>query len=553
MATKTIPQLPATAAALTTNKLEIDNAGTSEYVLVSQLITLFDPLYSTASFPAAASALTTTLLNTNNAGTREKLTIAQLITLLNTLYGSGTVTSVAFSTDVNWLTITGSPVTTTGTLTANLTAGLTQNQVLATPDGVAGKVGLRVLVATDIPNLDAAKITTGTFADARLSANVPLLNIANSFTAVITDLLTGLGTTVTDGLVVSNTTPAAAGSQQVSPSIHWTGQGWKTTAVAASQAVEFEAHILPVQGAAAPTGNWLLRSRINGGVYSTGLNVDTAGNVSAGNNLVANGVLSTDAGTVTTDGSGVLTTQGSIVQGSGTVSGTLGVTGISTFGGALATGTTVTDRLILTNTTASTVGVTQQFSPTLHWIGHAWKSNATAADQVVEYRSYVAALTGAAAATGEWRLEVQLNGGGFTQVAKIGSLGSITMLGGVVTGGSVVAGTLITATSGDITATNGNFISSAAGKGLNVKGGSNAKIGTGATLVAGTVTVSNTSVTANSRIFITKTASGGTLGAGGYTVTKSAGVSFTITSTDLAGATSILDTSVFDWFIVEQG
>ena len=43
------------------------------------------------------------------------------------------------------------------------------NTVLAAPSGSAGVPGFRVLVAADIPSLDAAKITTGTIATARLA------------------------------------------------------------------------------------------------------------------------------------------------------------------------------------------------------------------------------------------------------------------------------------------------------------------------------------------------------------------------------------------------
>lgn len=75
---------------------------------------------------------------------------------------------------------------------------------------------------------------------------------------------------------------------------------------------------------------------------------------------------------------------------------------------------------------------------------------------------------------------------------------------------------------------NGNFMVGTAGKGLRVKEGSNAKQGV-ATLVAGSVVVANTSVTANSRIFLTSQADGGTPGWLRVS-TRSAGVSFTITS-----------------------
>lgn len=74
----------------------------------------------------------------------------------------------------------------------------------------------------------------------------------------------------------------------------------------------------------------------------------------------------------------------------------------------------------------------------------------------------------------------------------------------------------------------GNLLVQQAGKGLRVKEGSNAKQGT-ATLVAGTVTVSNTSVTANSRIFLTSQADGGTPGWLRVSA-RTASTSFTITS-----------------------
>lgn len=62
-----------------------------------------------------------------------------------------------------------------------------------------------------------------------------------------------------------------------------------------------------------------------------------------------------------------------------------------------------------------------------------------------------------------------------------------------------------------------------------------------ATLVGGTVTVSNTIVTASSIIMLTRRVSGGTPGY--LTYTRTAGTSFTVTST------SGTDTSTFDYII----
>lgn len=67
------------------------------------------------------------------------------------------VTSVALSLP-NIFTVSGSPVTTTGTLTATL-ASQTQNTVFAAPNGSNGAPTFRTLVAADIPTLTAAKIS----------------------------------------------------------------------------------------------------------------------------------------------------------------------------------------------------------------------------------------------------------------------------------------------------------------------------------------------------------------------------------------------------------
>ena len=77
------------------------------------------------------------------------------------------ISSVGLSTNATFLTIANSPLTSNGTITANLTTGLTQNYVLATPDGTSGVVGLRALVAADIPSLSTTKLTSGVLALAR--------------------------------------------------------------------------------------------------------------------------------------------------------------------------------------------------------------------------------------------------------------------------------------------------------------------------------------------------------------------------------------------------
>jgi len=92
-------------------------------------------------------------------------------------YGTGTVTSVGLSLPAIF-TVSGSPVTTTGTLTAVL-ASQTANYFFAAPDGLAGAPTFRAIVATDVPTLN--QNTTGT------ASNVTgTVAIANGGTGQIT-------------------------------------------------------------------------------------------------------------------------------------------------------------------------------------------------------------------------------------------------------------------------------------------------------------------------------------------------------------------------------
>ena len=90
--------------------------------------------------------------------------------------GAGTVTSVGMTVPTGF-SVAGSPVTTSGTLAVSLDSQ-TKNKVLASPTSSSGIPSFRALVASDIPNLDASKITSGTLDAAR----IPNLN-ASKITA----------------------------------------------------------------------------------------------------------------------------------------------------------------------------------------------------------------------------------------------------------------------------------------------------------------------------------------------------------------------------------
>ena len=74
--------------------------------------------------------------------------------------GSGTVTSVGLSLP-NIFTVSGSPVTTSGTLTAVL-ASQSQNLFLSSPNGSSGTPSFRSIVSADVPTLN--QNTTGSAA-----------------------------------------------------------------------------------------------------------------------------------------------------------------------------------------------------------------------------------------------------------------------------------------------------------------------------------------------------------------------------------------------------
>ncbi|MBE0664050.1 MAG: hypothetical protein IH597_16460, partial [Bacteroidales bacterium] len=77
----------------------------------------------------------------------------------NRTWNVGTVTSIGLALP-NIFSVSGTPVTGSGTISANL-ASQNANLVLASPNETTGTPSFRALLASDIPNLDWSKITTG--------------------------------------------------------------------------------------------------------------------------------------------------------------------------------------------------------------------------------------------------------------------------------------------------------------------------------------------------------------------------------------------------------
>ncbi len=114
---------------------------------------------------------------------------------------------------------------------------------------------------------------------------------------------------------------------------------------------------------------------------------------------------------------------------------------------------------------------------------------------------------------------------------------------GIGAGASSTVPFQINAAATVVTIHGANLTLDSVGTGITIKEGSGGRMGT-ATLVGGTAVVSNSTVTANTRIFLTSDAPGGTPGWLSIS-TRTASTSFTILSSNA------LDTSTVSWLLVE--
>jgi hypothetical protein len=118
--------------------------------------------------------------------------------LCGSLASTGSVSSVGMSVP-SWLTVAGSPVTSSGTLAVTATTGQTANRFLATPNGSTGPVGPRAIVNADFPT---SGVTAGTFQGLTVNAQGIITNAVNI----------GGGTAVPSGCTLGATWTAGGGS-----------------------------------------------------------------------------------------------------------------------------------------------------------------------------------------------------------------------------------------------------------------------------------------------------------------------------------------------------
>lgn len=311
-------------------------------------------------------------------------------------------------------------------------------------------------------------------------------------------------------------------------------------------------------------------------VSGTGI-TSTTGDITASTGDLISTLGAVDAATTVTAGTGVTATTGDITASAGDLIATLG--DITATAGAVSAGTTVDSGTTMTCGTGFTVttgGILVSGGDIINTHSDAGTDvtiEVTNSDNTNgASRSGVEIATGGSS-SGDPFLSFQISGVGASTMTMgldnsasdlfvisnstaIGTSNALTLS----QAGALTATTSLTATLGDITATDGNLVLGTAGNKINstsvattTTAGANA-FGT-VTLVLGTATISTTAVTASSQIMLTRQSIGSTGAAalGHLTVGAIvAGSSFVISAVQAADATAdqTTDVSVIGWMII---
>lgn len=163
-----------------------------------------------------------------------------------------------------------------------VTAVLASDTTLLATDRIVVKVVVTMASSTATVHVygDDATSARIELPTAQIDAtNYVTISTDQSITGTKTFLKAGIGTTVTDAVVYSNTTAATSGNQQISPAEHFSGRGWNSGGAGSSQSIDFRRYLLPVQDVSGATGLMKILTSRNGGSYSEIFSQSTSGEI----------------------------------------------------------------------------------------------------------------------------------------------------------------------------------------------------------------------------------------------------------------------------------
>lgn len=206
------------------------------------------------------SATVAPIITYDAKGRLTTVTSATITPAIGSVTGLGTGIATALGTNVG---TAGAPVINGGAL-GTPSSGTATNLSGTAASLTAGTVTTNANLTGPITSSgNATAIASQTGTGTKFVVDTSPVIVTPAITTTATLSRNGIAATSTDGYVIQNTTAAAAGAQQWSPRVHWIGQGWKTTATAASQTVDWIAELQPIQGATTPTSVFALSEQDN--------------------------------------------------------------------------------------------------------------------------------------------------------------------------------------------------------------------------------------------------------------------------------------------------
>lgn len=176
--------------------------------------------------------------------------------------------------------------TTSGTETLTPATGALGSGIATLVAGTYNLVGDSLTQTLTNKTIGAATLS-GTISGGGNQINNVIVGASTPLAGAFTTLASGVHTLTTapaantsnDGAILIDATAApSSGNQQYSPRLRLSGQGWKTTATAGSEQVDWVLENQPVQGTTTPTTNLAFSSQINGAGYNARLTLEDIGN-----------------------------------------------------------------------------------------------------------------------------------------------------------------------------------------------------------------------------------------------------------------------------------